>query len=74
MLTGERPAQPTTRSRFMGYGPMRRVRMALTGRGVDPAIAHLVSRLMAPHPSRRPNSAAGLGNAFAQAGEASRKV
>ena len=73
MLNGERPAPSQTRSRFRGYGEMRRVRRALGSRGIDPAIARLVSHLMAPHPAQRPQSAAGIGNIFAQAGEARAK-
>jgi len=69
MLLGARPAPPAAHARFMSYGQMRRVRAALAGRGIDPAIAELVSRLMAPHPALRPSSAAGIGNIFAQAGE-----
>jgi serine/threonine protein kinase len=60
-------------SRFMGYGQMRGVRRALVTSGIDPAIAELVSRLMAPQRWLRPRSAAGIGNIFAQASEARRK-
>jgi len=70
MLIGERPQPADRLGRFMGYGQMRRTRTALIKAGVDSEIAHLVSRLMAPHPALRPKSAAGVGNIFAQAGEA----
>jgi hypothetical protein len=53
----------------MSYGQMRRTRLALLGRGIDPAIAQLVSRMMAPHPALRPESAAGIGNILAQVSE-----
>jgi serine/threonine protein kinase len=69
MLVGERPELPRTVSRFMSYGQMRRIRLALLNRGIGPAVAQLVSRLLAPHPALRPKSAAGIGNAFAQASE-----
>ena len=65
LLAGERPERAG--GWLMGYRQMRRARQALVTRGVDPAIAQLVSRLIAPHRALRPTSAAEVGRAFAQA-------
>jgi hypothetical protein len=69
MLMGTRPEPAGTFSRFISYGQVRRTRLALLGRGIDPAVAQLVSRMMAPHPALRPESAAAIGNMFAQVSE-----
>jgi tRNA A-37 threonylcarbamoyl transferase component Bud32 len=72
LLMGARPEPPRTRLPFTGFGQMRRIRVALVKAGIDPAVAHLVSRLMAPNPALRPRSAAAIGNLLAQASEAPR--
>ena len=58
MLTGSRPEPPRRRSQ---------IRASLVQSGVDPAIAKLIRRLIAPYRMLRPRSAAHVGQAFSAA-------
>src|SRR5204862_4957802 len=64
MLTGKRPEPPRSLMPFAGYAQMRRIRVALTGAGVAPDVAELVTRLLAPRRRSRPTSAAAVGTIF----------
>ena len=72
LLTGARPEPPRSLVPFTGFAQMRRVRMTLAQAGIDPDIARLVSRLVAPLQALRSRSAAAAGNLFAQASESRR--
>jgi tRNA A-37 threonylcarbamoyl transferase component Bud32 len=72
MLTGERPEPPRSLLPFMGKSRTVRIEAALVGASVDPRVAALVARLLAPWPRSRPDSAGAVGTFFAKASEASR--
>lgn len=69
LLMGDRPEPSRSLVPFTGLGQMRQIRKELVKAGIDPDIAQLVSRLVAPRQALRPRSAAAVGNLFAQASE-----
>jgi tetratricopeptide (TPR) repeat protein len=69
LLAGASP-EPSGRVRFAPLAHRRRaraIRMRLAAAGVEPPIADLVARLLAPTPRQRPSSAASVGTRFAAA-------
>jgi tRNA A-37 threonylcarbamoyl transferase component Bud32 len=70
MLTGARPDAPRSHLPFTGFTQMRAIRRSLVAAGIAPAIAELISRLLAPRPRLRPAAAAQVAAVFARASEA----